>query len=51
VAARITSSLLDRGFAAGAELAHLHPDSDAAARLYARLGFVETPGVDVYVDL
>jgi len=51
VAARITSWLLDRGFAAGAELAHLHPDSDAAARLYARLGFVETPGVDVYVDL
>jgi ribosomal protein S18 acetylase RimI-like enzyme len=51
VAARITSWLLVRGFAAGAELAHLHPDSDAAARLYARLGFVETPGVDVYVDL
>jgi hypothetical protein len=38
------------GFA-GAELAHLHPDSDSAARLYARLGFVETPGLDVYVDL
>lgn len=49
VAARITSWLLDEGFAAGAELAHLHPDSDAAARLYARLGFVETPGLDVYV--
>ena len=35
VAARITSWLLDRGFAAGGELAHLHPDDDAA-RLYAR---------------
>ena len=50
VAARITSWLVDRGFAAGAELAHLHPDSDAAAGLYARLGFVETPGFDVYID-
>jgi hypothetical protein len=36
---------------ADVELAHLHPDSDAAARLYARIGFVETPGFDVYVDL
>lgn len=26
-------------------------DDDAAARLHARLGFVETPGFDVYVDL
>lgn len=51
VAAQITSWLLDRGFAAGAELAHLHPDSDAAARLYGRLGFIETPGFDVYVAL
>lgn len=51
VAARMTSWLLERGFAAGAELAHLHPDTDAAARLYARLGFVETPGFDIYVDL
>jgi ribosomal protein S18 acetylase RimI-like enzyme len=51
VAARITSWLLGGGFAAGAELAHLHPDRDAAARLYARLGFVEAPGLDVYVDL
>jgi len=51
VAARITSWLLDRGFAAGVELAHLHPDSDAAARLYWQLGFVETPGFNVYVEL
>jgi len=51
VAAGSTSWLLDRGFTTGAELAHLHPDGDAAARLYVRLGFIETPGFDVYVDL
>jgi GNAT superfamily N-acetyltransferase len=51
VAAAISAWLLKRGFAAGAELAHLHPDSDLAARIYARLGFVEVPGFDVYVDL
>ena len=51
VGAAISSRLLARGFAAGAELAHLNPDTDAAARIYARLGFVETAGLDVYVDL
>jgi GNAT superfamily N-acetyltransferase len=51
VGAALSSWLLGRGFAAGAELAHLNPDSDAAARLYGRLGFTETPGYDVYVDL
>jgi ribosomal protein S18 acetylase RimI-like enzyme len=47
----LTSWLLERAFADGATLAHLNPDSDAAARLYDRLGFVETAGLDVYVDL
>jgi ribosomal protein S18 acetylase RimI-like enzyme len=47
----LTSWLLERGFAAGAALAHLNPDTEAAARLYARLGFVETAGLDVYVDV
>ncbi|HTN50431.1 MAG TPA: GNAT family N-acetyltransferase [Burkholderiaceae bacterium] len=47
----ITSWLLDRAFRSGASLAHLNPDSDAAARLYARLGFVETAGIDIYVDV
>ncbi len=47
----VTSWLLERAFAAGATLAHLNPNSDAAARLYARLGFVETVGLDVYVDV
>jgi predicted GNAT family acetyltransferase len=36
---------------AGAELAHLHADTPAAARVYARLGFEDTGGLDVYVDL
>jgi GNAT superfamily N-acetyltransferase len=49
--AALSSWLLERGFAAGAELAHLNPDSDSAARLYGRLGFSETPGYDVYVDI
>jgi hypothetical protein len=47
----MSSWLLARGFAAGAELAHLNPDTDAAARLYGRLGFSELPGHDIYVDL
>jgi GNAT superfamily N-acetyltransferase len=51
VAAAMSAWLLERGFAAGAELAHLHPDSALAARVYARLGFVEVPGFNIYVDL
>jgi ribosomal protein S18 acetylase RimI-like enzyme len=51
VAAAMSSWLLAQGFAAGAGLAHLHPDSDAAARIYARLGFTEVPGIRIYVDL
>jgi GNAT superfamily N-acetyltransferase len=51
VGAAISSWLIERAFAAGAELAHLHPDDDRAARVYARLGFAEVPGFDIYVDL
>jgi GNAT superfamily N-acetyltransferase len=51
IASAVTEWLLDRGAAAGAQLAHLHPDSDDAGRLYARLGFVEVDGLDIYVDL
>lgn len=47
----LSSWLVRRGFDAGATLAHLHPDDEDAARLYGKLGFVETPGLDVYVDL
>ena len=51
IASALTQWLLDRGGAAGAKLAHLHPDTDDAARIYARLGFAEVDGLDVYVDL
>lgn len=47
----LVSWLIERAWAAGARLAHLNPDTDAACRLYARLGFVETAGLDVYGDL
>lgn len=47
----MTSWLLEKAFAQSATLAHLNPDSDAAAGLYARLGFIETAGLDVYCDL
>lgn len=51
IAAALSAWLLNRGFAWGATLAHLNPDDRAAARVYARLGFVEQYGFDVYVDL
>jgi GNAT superfamily N-acetyltransferase len=51
VAGALSAWLLARGFASGATLAHLNPDDDGAARVYARLGFVEQDGFDVYVDV
>ena len=51
IASAMTSWLIERAFAEGAELAHLNPDSDAAEQLYARLGFVATAGLDIYTDL
>jgi GNAT superfamily N-acetyltransferase len=51
VATALSAWLLQRGFAAGALLAHLDPDNDEAARVYGRLGFVEQDGLDVYVNL
>lgn len=50
VAAAMSSWLIERGFDEGVQLVHLHPDSDEAARVYGRLGFVEVEGFDVYVD-
>ena len=38
-------------FERGAEIAHLNPDTDAAARIYERLGFTELPGHDIYIEL
>jgi GNAT superfamily N-acetyltransferase len=46
----LTTHLLRWGGDSGADLAWLNPDDDAAAALYAGLGFREVPGFDVYVD-
>jgi GNAT superfamily N-acetyltransferase len=51
VGAAVSSWLLERGLAAGAEIAHLHADTHEAARVYARLGFADVEGMDVHVDL
>lgn len=51
IAAAMVCWLLQRAFSEGAALAHLNPNTEAAARLYAGLGFEETAGLDVYVDL
>jgi GNAT superfamily N-acetyltransferase len=51
IGAGVSSWLLERAFAAGAELAHLNPDTDAATRIYERLGFTELPGHDIYIEL
>jgi GNAT superfamily N-acetyltransferase len=51
VGAAISSWLVAGGLEAGARLAHLHADNETAARVYARLGFAEAPGLDIYVDL
>lgn len=51
IGAAVTSWLLERDFADGASLAHLNPDQDEAGRIYARLGFAEVNGFDIYVEL
>jgi GNAT superfamily N-acetyltransferase len=51
VGAAVTSWLLERAFDDGATLAFLNPNHEQAARVYARLGFRETAGFDIYVDL
>jgi ribosomal protein S18 acetylase RimI-like enzyme len=51
VGAAVSSWLLERAFERGAELAHLNPDTEAAVRIYGRLGFRELPGHDIYVEL
>jgi GNAT superfamily N-acetyltransferase len=51
IAAAMSSWLLAGAFAGGARLAHLHPDTDAAARVYSRLGFTDAGALDIYVDL
>ena len=50
IGAALTGQLVRWARDEGADLAWLNPDDDRAARLYARLGFREVPGFDVYVD-
>jgi GNAT superfamily N-acetyltransferase len=50
IGAAISSWLLAGGFAAGARLAHLHADTDGAARVYGRLGFGEAGALAVFED-
>jgi GNAT superfamily N-acetyltransferase len=51
IAAAMSFWLVERAFAEGARLAHLHADSDEAARVYSRLGFSPAGALDIYVDL
>jgi predicted N-acetyltransferase YhbS len=48
VGAAVSWWLLRRGFGAGAAFAHLHADSPAAARVYARLGFAGAGALDIF---
>ncbi len=50
IAAALSSWLLVRGFDNGAGFAHLETDSEGAARVYARLGFEEFNGIDIYAE-
>ena len=49
IGAAVTSWLMQQ--AGDVALWHLHPDTESAARIYRRLGFVEVDGLDIYVDL
>jgi len=51
IGAALTTWLVKSAFDRGATLIHLNPNTDGAARIYARLGFVETLGFDIYIDL
>jgi GNAT superfamily N-acetyltransferase len=51
IAAAMSAYLLESAFADGARLAHLHAESDAAARVYSRLGFAAAGALDIYVDV
>ena len=48
IGAVLTTWLVRRSFAAGAEVVQLAADDERAVRLYSRLGFVETGSLDVY---
>jgi ribosomal protein S18 acetylase RimI-like enzyme len=48
IGAAVTAWLME--LATHVALWHLHPDTESAARIYRRLGFVEVEGLDIYVD-
>lgn len=47
----LTSRLVRHAFEAGAALVVLNPETPRAGRLYAGLGFLETGGLDIYVNV
>lgn len=49
IGAAVTSWLMSQ--TGDVDLWHLHPDTDSAARIYERLGFVEVDGLDIYVEV
>jgi GNAT superfamily N-acetyltransferase len=51
IAAAVSTWLLARGFEGGARLAHLHADTEAAARVYARLGFSDAGALEVFAEV
>src|SRR3954447_2645952 len=51
IGAALTSWLTRRAFETGAALCHLHPDTEEAAAIYRRLGYVEVGGLDIYIGL
>ena len=51
IGAAVSSWLLERGFASGARLAHLQADTEAAARVYARLGFADAGALEVFTEV
>lgn len=51
IGAALTSHLVSAAFADGATLAVVNPETPISGRVYSRLGFVETGGQDVYVEV
>ena len=47
----LTLALLHRARAAGAEMAHLEPETPRAAGVYERLGFAEAASLDIYLGM
>lgn len=51
IGAAVSDWLLRQAVAGGAQWAHLSPDTEQAARVYRRLGFLERRGFTIHVDL